>query len=433
MAQAPAINIEPAEFHADPYPTLARMRAKTPVCFVPQLGATLLTRHRDIFDQEKRTAVFSSHQPDGLMSVLMGENMMRKDGKAHATERRATFPTFSPRTVRDHWLKEFRKHTGEVLDALAPLEACDLAADFAMPVSGHALRTITGLRNMHWREIDRVSQGMIDGIANYAGDPDVAARCKDCTASIDAHIDARLPHVRKAPDPTLLSVQIQAGLPMDSVRANVKLAISGGQNEPRDAIAGTVWALLTHPEQLALVRAGQASWRNAFEEYVRWISPIGMSPRRVARADTVNGVDFEPEARVFLMFGSGNRDEEVFGRPEEFDIMRDTSPSLSFGAGPHFCAGAAASRALVADVALPMLFERFPDLRLVGDVPFSGWAFRGPTKVPVAWGRETRSRFGRTETKTAEQTIQARELRDTESPAKPARPRESQQNPGGIH
>jgi cytochrome P450 len=184
---------------------------------------------------------------------------------------------------------------------------------------------------------------------------------------------------------SLIAVQRAAGISDYSTKANVKLAISGGQNEPRDAIAGATWALLTHPAQLAQVLSGTATWRQVFEEYARWISPIGMSPRRVARPDQVDGLDFEPEARVFFMFGSGNRDEAVFERPERFDLARDTSKSLAFGAGPHFCAGAAASRALIAEVALPMLFERFPGLALAGAVPFAGWAFRGPVSVPVTW------------------------------------------------
>lgn len=301
------------------------MRADAPICLVPEFNATLIARHRAIFVQEKRVDTFSSYQPGGLMSVLMGENMMRKDGEAHAVERRATFPAFSPRTVRDHWTSGFRRHTGDVVDRLAGGNACDLVADFAMPVSGNALRAITGLRNMDWKEVDRVSQGMIDGIANYAGAPAVEARCRDCTASNDAHIDSRWPIVSAEPDRSLLSVQLQAELPMASVRANVKLAISGGQNEPRDAIAGTAWALLTHADQLEIVLEGKASWRNAFEEYARWISPIGMSPRRVAREDTVDGVDFEPGSRVFFMFGSGNRDEDVFDNPDVFDITRDTA------------------------------------------------------------------------------------------------------------
>ncbi len=385
MSDAPVFDIDPAAFHADPYPTLARMRAEAPIARVPQLGATLFTRRAAIFREEKRVETFSSLQPGGLMTVLMGENMMRKDGEAHAAERKATFPAFSPRTVRDHWMARFRDRTAGILDRLAPLGGCDLVRDYAMAVSGEALIAITGLETMDWREMDRVSQGMIDGISNYLGDPQVEARCNDCTALIDRHIDGMLPVCRETPNLSLLSVQIEAGLPMDSVRANVKLAISGGQNEPRDAIAGAAWALLTHPDQLQLIRDGQATWRDAFEEYARWISPIGMSPRRVARKDTVDGVSFDPEERVFFMFGSGNRDEAAWDAPEVFDITRDTAGSLSFGAGPHFCAGAAASRALISEVALPMLFERLPGLRLAGDVPFAGWAFRGPLSVPVAW------------------------------------------------
>ena len=385
MSDAPVIPIDLAAFHADPYPALAGMRATAPICFVPQLGATLITRRDDIFTQEKRVEVFSSDQPGGLMTVLMGQNMMRKDDPAHAAERKATFPTFSPRTVRDAWLAQFRAATESILDRLAPRGRADLVADYAMPVAGEALRAITGLTNMDWREIDRVSQGMIDGIANYQGAPGVEARCNDCTASIDRHIDARIDSLRAAPDYSLLSVQLEAGLPMEAVRANVKLAISGGQNEPRDAIAGTVWALLSHPEQLALIRAGKLGWNAAFAEYARWISPIGMSPRRVVRAETVGRVTLVPDDRVFFMFGSGNRDEAAFDDPDRFDIARDTSRSLSFGAGPHFCAGAPAARALIGEVALPMLFARLAGLRLAGPVEFTGWAFRGPRAVPVEW------------------------------------------------
>ncbi|MBV0911604.1 cytochrome P450 [Anianabacter salinae] len=385
MSTAPVYEIDVAAFHADPYPDLKRMRADAPVAFVPQLGATLFTRREAIAREEKRTDVFSSDQPQGLMTLLMGQNMMRKDGEAHAAERRATFPAFSPRTVRDVWTAQFRSAAHAILDRIAPSGGCDLVRDYAMPVSAEALKAITGLTNMDWREMDRVSQGMIDGIANYTGDPAVEARCRDCTASIDAHIDARVDALRAAPDLSLVSVQLEAGLPMDSLRANVKLAISGGQNEPRDAIAGAAWALLTHPDQLALIRAGGADWRAAFEEYARWISPIGMSPRRVARADTAEGVTFAPEDRVFFMFGSGNRDEAAWMDPDVFDMTRDTRGSLAFGAGPHFCAGAAASRAMIADVALPLLFERLPGLRLAGDVHIAGWAFRGPTRMPAAW------------------------------------------------
>jgi hypothetical protein len=237
--------------------------------------------------------------------------------------------------------------------------------------------------------MDAWSQAMIDGIANYTGDPQIEARCDAATAGIDACIDEMLPAAKAAPDFGLLSIMLQAGLPMHSIRANIKLTISGGQNEPRDAIAGTIWALLTHPDQLAMVQSGEATWDQAFDEYVRWISPIGMTPRRVARQYTVEGIEFEPEDRVFFMFGSANRDEAQFDAPERFDVTRTNAAShIAFGAGPHFCAGAAASRALVAAVALPSLFARLKNLRLdeTDPVRIGGWAFRGILNLPVRWG-----------------------------------------------
>ena len=147
------------------------------------------------------------------------------------------------------------------------------------------------------------------------------------------------------------------------------------------------WALLTHPDQLAMVRAVDVAWLKVFEEYARWISPIGMSPRRIAKRYDVDGITFEEDDRVFLMFGSGNRDEAVFDHPDRFDITRDVSKSISFGAGPHYCAGAFASRALIAEVALPKLFAALDGLRLADDaaVRFGGWAFRGPLSVPCRW------------------------------------------------
>lgn len=387
MAEAPVYEIDPRTFWDDPYPDLKRLRAEAPVAYVPQLGATLMTRRDDIFLHEKNIEVFSSDQPEGLMTVLMGQNMMRKDGEAHQAERKAIFPTVSPKTVTTVWKARFEADARRILDDLKPRRACDLVRDYAMPVSAEALKCITGLENMAFAEMDRVSQGMIDGCANYAGDPDVEARCHDCTASIDRHIDARIPVLDAAPDASLLSVQRQAGLPDAAVRANVKLAISGGQNEPRDAIAGAAWALLSHPEQLALIRSGEKTWQDAFEEYARWISPIGMSPRRIARETTVEGATLEPESRLFFMFGSGNRDERVFARPDQFDMTQDCGKAISFGAGPHFCAGAWASRCLIGEVALPMLFDALPGLELDpdGETRFGGWAFRGPLTVPVRW------------------------------------------------
>lgn len=377
-------SIDLSSFWHDPYPDLKRIQDMAPAVDVPELNAVLITRRDDIFAQEKRIDVFSSRQPGGLMTELMGENMMRKDGDEHFAERKIAFPTLSLRTVRDQWAAKFQEATDRILDGLDTSRPCDLVTEFAMPVCGEALKVITGLTEMPAHEMDRVSQHMLDGCANYAGDPEIEARCHAATAYIDQHIDQMTPKLLAEPDSSLLSVQMAAGLNMDSTRANVKLAISGGQNEPRDVIAGMVWALLTHPDQRSLVEAGQASYLDVFNEYTRWMSPIGMSPRQVARADRVLDYDFTEGQRVFFMFGIANRDPRVFDDPERFDLLRDNSKSIAFGAGPHFCAGAAASKSLVADIAVPSLFTRFPNLSLAGDVAFGGWAFRGALAMPVS-------------------------------------------------
>jgi len=387
LSTAPRIDIDPASFWSDPYPMLAKMRKEAPIAFVPQLGSTLLVTRDDISISEKQIDVFSSHQPEGLMNRLMGHNMMRKDGEDHQLERRATFPAISPRTVKGHWTARFQAHADRIIEQIEPGSRIDFVRDFALPFSAECLKLITGLTNMRFEDMNAWSQGMIDGIANYAGDPAVEARCHAATAGIDAAIDDMLPVVTSKPDQSLLGVMVAAGMPMESVRANIKLSISGGQNEPRDAIAGTVWALLTHPAQLDLVRRGDVPWMQAFEEYARWISPIGMSPRRIAKPWTIRDVSFETNERVFLMFGSANRDEKHFERADEFDVRHDVSKSVAFGAGPHFCAGAWASRAMIADVALPTLFARVKRLEIADDEPvrIGGWAFRGLLNLPVRW------------------------------------------------
>ena len=292
------------------------------------------------------------------------------------------FPTFSPKTVATHWKPLFVAATERILRDLKPKGACDLVAEFAMPVSAEALRAVTGLVSMTNAEMDACSQAMIDGCANYTGDSRIETRCHWGTGLIDAHIDWQW----DAPLPfSALAVGQAAGMNEASLRANIKLIISGGQNEPRDAIAGTTWALLTHPRELDKVQKGDATWQDAFAEYVRLHSPIGMSPRRVARDDVIGGLTFEEDQRVFLMFSSAGRDEAYFSNPDEFDVTRDSSSAIPFGAGPHFCAGAAISHCLVAEIALPMLFDALPNMRLTGDVRLQGWAFRGPVSVPVAW------------------------------------------------
>ena len=372
-----SFNINYSDFMNDPYPVFAELRNSAPISFVPELDAILLTKHSDIFICEKNISVFSSVQPDGLMTKLMGQNMMRKDGEDHMAERRTIFPTVSPKTTQKVWKQKFVDHTKSILESLSDQDLIDVVNEFAKPVSAQALKSVTGLTNMTWQEMDRVSQGMIDGCANYIRDSSVEKNCYDCTRSIDNHIQERMEQGLGS-DPSLLSVFASVNEKFETISANIKLAISGGQNEPRDAIAGTIATLLKNRQQLKKILDGEFNWLKAFEEYARWMSPIGMSPRRIAKDFFYKDFEFSENDRVFLMFGSANRDEDIFEKPNEFRLDRDVTQSISFGAGPHFCAGAWISKTLIAEVAIPMFFEKFPKIELQSEVEYSGWAFRGP-------------------------------------------------------
>ena len=90
---------------------------------------------------------------------------------------------------------------------------------------------------------------------------------------------------------------------------------------------------------------------------------------------------------MFLMFSSANRDEKVFNDAEKFDLQRDCSKSIHFGAGPHYCAGASIATTMISLIALPKLFKALPKLRLVDKekYEFDGWAFRGIKSLECAW------------------------------------------------
>ena len=381
MSSAPIHDIDLATFNIDPYPVLDLLRNNFPITYVPQLKATLFSKHQDIFICEKNIEIFSSVQPNGLMTKLMGQNMMRKDGATHMAERKAIFPTVSPKTVKNFWRNQFVDKTNEILSDLRDKKELEIVSEFSTQVSAEALKLVTGLSKMNWMEMDRVSQGMIDGCSNYINNPAITKNCEDCTRSIDLHIDAQLKDPKLHNAPSLLSSQLEAGLSLEAVRANIKLAISGGQNEPRDAIAGTIGTLLENHSQLKAIVLGSKTWLQAFEEYSRWMSPIGMSPRRIAKNFIYQDVEFYQNDMIFFMFGSANRDETIFHNPDYFDISRDNGRSISFGAGPHFCAGAWISKALIAEVALPLFFSCFPNVFLKKPIKFKGWAFRGPKEV----------------------------------------------------
>lgn len=386
-AGAPVVGLDLAELRRDPYPAYAELRRTAPVAWVPAIGRHLVTRYHDIVAAEKLPEVFSSREEGSLLLRVTGPNLLREDDPEHRRLRAAAEPPVRPRQVRDLWAATFERNAQRLLDDLAGRGGADLIRDFAEPFAAANLAVVLGLRNAGAADIAAWSQAMMDGNSNYADDPGVWRRARAATGAVDTAVAEIVEAVRREPDGSVISSMVHAAEPLTlaEIRNNVKVIIGGGVNEPRDLFGVGAWALLHRPEVLARVLAGPAAWKRVFEESARWISPIGMYPRQLTREHVLAGTTLPAGSRVALVIASGNRDDTVFARPDEFDIDRPHQPHLAFGGGPHFCMGAWVARHAVSAIAWPRVFARLPGLRLADPARLDGWVFRGLTSLPVTW------------------------------------------------
>ncbi|MEV7647432.1 cytochrome P450 [Arthrobacter sp. NPDC089319] len=377
------------DLYRNPYPIYQRMRAESPVHWVPAVNRYMVTSYRACHVIEQDQERFSADETNSLMKRAMGHSMLRKDDPEHDVDRKSYGNVLRPKAIKEHWNAIFQSNSDKYLAQLkAAGSGADFIWDYAAPYAAENLRLIMGFHNASQEDMQRWSQTMIDGTGNYADDPEVWAKSEQSYNEVDDAIDEILPYLRKNPDSSLLSGMTSMPIPLEAIRANMKMTIGGGLNEPRDVLGTTVWALLANPDQLAQVLADETLYARAFEESVRWVAPIGMYPRETTAETVLEGVQLPAGARLGIVVGAANRDPAVFEDPESFNINREKKPHLAFGGGNHFCAGAWVARASVAQIAMPQVFRELPNLRLDPDnAPVdAGWVFRGMTKMPVLWG-----------------------------------------------
>ncbi|WP_417373725.1 cytochrome P450 [Glutamicibacter protophormiae] len=376
------------DLYRDPFPIYQRLRAEAPLHWVPAVNRYMVTSYAACHEIEQDEARFSANERNSLMKRSMGHSMLRKDNPEHQVDRDSYGATLRPGTIKKHWNEIFAQNNEKYLgELLAKGPGADFVWDYAAPYTAENLRLICGFHNATQQDMQRWSQTMIDGTGNYADNPEIWAKAAASSAEVDAAIDEMLPYLAKNPDHSLLSNLASMPIPLEAIRANLKMTIGGGLNEPRDVLATTVWALLENPEQLQAVQQDPALFSKAFEESVRWVAPIGMYPRETTQELVIEGVRLPAGARLGVVLGAANRDPLVFVDPETFNIFREKKPHLAFGGGVHFCAGTWIARAQVAQVALPAVFEKLPNLRLDPTTASvdAGWVFRGMTKMPVIW------------------------------------------------
>lgn len=382
--------VNPGEMLADPYPTYERLREESPVAWVPAMNSVMVTSYDACRQIEMDSATFSAQSSTNLMPRTMGHpTMLNFDDPEHEVVRRPINSGLRPKAMKEIWAPVFERNTRLYLDALAhrgPDDA-DLNRDFAAPLASQNLMDLLGITGVDPETVRRWSSALIAGLGNISQSEETWSVVDAARAEIDSLLDELVPHLRAHPDHSFTSALVAAGLPDEVVGANVKLALSGGMNEPQHAITSMVWLLSEHPDQRDAVLDDPATFVDVFDETLRYISPVGYIPRVVQRDTELEGVAIPAGSLTSSMVGSANRDRHQFDAPDVFDIHREKRAHFAFGSGVHLCAGMWAAKWSVGHIAVPLLYERFRGLRSAEDRESHWWGFifRGLTAHPVTW------------------------------------------------
>jgi len=371
----------------DPFPIYRRLRAEAPVLRVKSAGRTFLTKAADTRYVKDNPAIFSSDDPNTPMKrAFRAHTLMRKDGPAHQRERMAMAPAFSARAIQSDWMPRYRKIAEDYVSRLPRGEVVDLFPALAGPYAARGLAVLLGIEEAGDEDLQRWSEVLIKGAGNFGWRTEPFAESDRANDEMDALFHSLIARHRASPGNSAFSVMLNADDPiaLPQIFSNIKIAIGGGINEPRDALNTIVYGLLTNPDQLAEVRRN-GDWDKAFEEGVRWVAPISASSRLVTEDTEIRGCLIPKGDTVMTIQASANRDEDLFENGEAFQVYRASNPHQSFGNGPHFCQGTHVARRAIGQVLLPVLFDRFPDMRLPDPdaVIWRGFGFRGPVRMPV--------------------------------------------------
>lgn len=405
----PASELYTDEFAADPYPAWARMRRESPVCPVssPRFDSYLITRFddartaltdprlsKDLYGPERNYLRIFGPNSEGL-----NKNMLNSDPPAHTRLRRLVSQAFAPRGI-----EPLRPRVAQIVDGLldrvVPHGEADLMRDFAIPLPMTVICELLGLpeadheRVLDWTQVIRTS-----GSANR--DPaDDRAAVQEAQLRLHDYLTGLVQAKRAQPADDMVSALIDAcdqdgKLSERELVSTTFLLLFAGHQTTADFIGNAVVALLTHPEQLDLLRAEARLLPSAIEELLRYDGPLPVASPRIATEDVeYQGVRIPRGSIVGIVINAANHDPRHFADPDRLDLRRMRGPHLGFGHGVHYCLGVSLAR-LEAQVALGGLLRRLPDLRL--GVPVdklrrlpAASPFRGLLELPVRFTAQQR-------------------------------------------
>jgi cytochrome P450 len=384
-------SITVADLERDPFPIYRRLRDEAPVCHVPAVELTLVTRWEDVHHVARHPELFTADVGSSPLTRTLGQNMLTVDGAEQRRIRATIDPAMRPRVVAGYAPAVIEPIAERHLAAIEPDAAGELMATYCEPVSVLALGSVMGLGDADADTLRRWFGALALGGSNFESDPGKQAIADAASAEIDDRVLPLLDRLEQEPDGSVLSDMLHTQPPdgerlsKAEVLANLKLILLGGMQEPGHALGIALWALLQHPEALAAVRAHPELLDGAVEEALRWHSPVGTQTRQVTERTEIAGVTLRPGTVIAAVLASANQDERHWQQPERFDIHR-TGAHAAFGLGAHHCAGASLARH---EVRLPLrlLLERLPRIRLDAEQPveLSGWEFRAPLALHARW------------------------------------------------
>jgi cytochrome P450 len=364
------------EFYAgDPYPAFKELRTSAPVCWNGDTGFWALLKYDDIRFVSTNPAMFSSAKgitiPDpALPNPVQEGNLIFTDPPRHRQLRKLINSGFTRRQVRllEPKLRDFARR---VLDQVDPSTTSEFAEQIAAPLPTWMIAELLGARPEDWERFRAWSDASV-GIA----DPDIELDSLTALGELYCYFSELIKHsrtgTRTGPD-DLLSVLVAAEV--DGQRLSDEdllnfcyLLLVAGNETTRNLIALGMLALIEHPEQFAILRDDPSLVPGAVEEMLRYTSPVASMARCATQDVELRGQTIREGDMVVMLYGSANRDEDVFGpTAEEFDVKRNPNPHIAFGCGEHSCLGAQLAR-LEARVLFGELLARFGEVELAGQV-----------------------------------------------------------------
>ncbi len=354
----------------------------------------VVSRHADVDRILRDPATWSSAKGHGP-GYSSNRTLAYCDDPRHGQQRRLVSRAFTPRSVQDMEPRiEVIAH--ELIDGFVDDGECDLHERFATPLPIIVIAEMLGVPSSRRADFKRWSDDSVQRLAS--GDPttypESAAEFRTFFTEQIADRQAQLDAGRTPPDDlvTRLVMAEDRGtrLSADETLSMIGQLLTAGNETTTSLLLNLVLRLSEEPTRFDELLADPAKYEVAVEESLRFDSPVLGLWRTPVEEQHVRGVTIPADHKTQVLFSSANRDPEVWEDPDRFRLDRridEVRNHLAFGAGVHFCLGAALARA-EGRIGLRALVERLPGLRVTAEPeripPFFLWGWR---TMPVAWDR----------------------------------------------